>query len=152
MTHTAASLASLKLAEIKVIASELDIVPVGDKSKRETFITAILEFQSAQVIVQTPAIESQPIIEVPPVVQSTFDDEPQPVAMGKLIDISKHQSPMIVALVVILAVVMAVRAVVIVGVFGINLPARGATHASGMYRRWSERLPQPQPSMIPISA
>ena len=145
MIHTAASLSALKLSDIKVIASELSIVPVGNKSKRETFITAILEFQSAQVIVQTPAIESQPII-----VQSTFEDEPQPIANLKPI---QPQSSVIVALIAILAVVTAVRAVVLVGTVGINLTVRGATHAIGMYRRWSTvKLPQPQPELIPVLA
>ena len=141
MTHTAASLASLKLAKLKVIASELSIVPVGNKSRKQIWVDAILEHQ----VIVIPAVS-----EVPPVivVHSTFEDEDEAQA-ANVPAANVHSSPAIIALVVILAVVTMVQAVVIVGVFGINLTARGADVLIGMSRRWVERLPQPEPSLIP---
>ena len=142
MIHTAASLATLKISELKVIASELSVVPVGNKSRKQIWIDAILDYQ---VIVIPAATESQPII-----VQSTFEDDVEPQA-ANVSAANVQSSPMIVALVVILAVVTMVRAVGIVGAVGINLTVRGATGLVGWYRRWSERLPQSEPSMIPVS-
>ena len=140
MTHSAASLASLKISELKVIAAELNVIPAGNKSRKQTWVDAILEHQ----VIVIPAVSEVP----QPVVQSTFEDEPQAAANLKPI---KPQSPVIIALIAILAVVTAVRAVVLVGTVGINLTVRGATHAIGMYRRWSERE-LPQPSMVPVPA
>ena len=145
MIHTAASLATLKISELKVIATELNVIPTGNKSRKQTWVGAILEHQ---VIVIPAAIESQPVI----VVHSTFEDEDEPQAAVSLKPI-QPQSPVLIALVVILAVVTAVRAVVIVGAVGFCLTVRGADELIGMYRRWSTvELPQPEPSMIPVSA
>ena len=151
MIHSAASLASLKLAEIKVIASELSIIPEGNKSKRETFITAILEFQSAQVIVQVPTIKLvQPTIEVP-VVYSTFDaDENVPPCVASTDTVKPKSSPVLIVLVAVAAVLLMGRVLMMVGSIGFDLSVRGADGLIGAWYRWSERLPQPD--LVPIPA
>ena len=137
MIHTAASLASLKISELKVIAAQLNVIPAGNKSRKQTWVDAIL---AVQVVEEIPAvIESVQPIEVPQAAVSLKPIQPQ--------------SPVIIGLIAILAVVTMVRAVVIVGGFGFNLTVRGADELIGMYRRWSTvELPQPEPSMIPVSA
>jgi hypothetical protein len=59
MTHTFESLSVLYLSQIKEIASELDLMPEGDKRAKQTWIDAILANQSQEL---ENYLESQVVI------------------------------------------------------------------------------------------
>ena len=68
MTHTSESLSALKFAEVKAIAAELNIVPSGNKSKKESWIVAILDFQPLPIIAEVVEVEA--VIAAPIVTKS----------------------------------------------------------------------------------
>ena len=71
MTHTTESLSALKLSEVKAIAAELNIVPSGNKSKKESFIVAILDFQPLSFVEVVEEII--PVIAAPIVTKSRLN-------------------------------------------------------------------------------
>ena len=65
MTHTSESLSALKFSEVKAIAQELAIDPSGKKTKKESWIVAILDFQPLPVVAEVeeiPEVIAAPIV------------------------------------------------------------------------------------------
>ena len=71
MTHTSESLSALKFSEVKAIAAELNIVPSGNKSKKESWIVAILDFQPLPIIAEVVEVEA--VIAAPIVTKSRLN-------------------------------------------------------------------------------
>ena len=86
-------LEGLKITELKEIANSLHIVPVGNKSKKVTWIEAILAFNSTQELPASETTELAPsLIEIaPPEIDTKSEIAP-----------AISQNPLVLALVIIL--------------------------------------------------